>query len=150
MEELGSRSYKAHKNNIKKPTCGCQTSTKGVTKSRSKRDSGLSSLHSQSTLGLTGLGMHMRSIPLDTSGHVIFGQIIYFSIQSRASLATFSDLSQSQCEVHRADEGDSYAEYSSGEKTKIGINVSMNKVEAWYMLFKKIGNTFIDDGLMMG
>jgi hypothetical protein len=30
MEELGSRSYKAHKNNIKKPTCGCQTSTKGV------------------------------------------------------------------------------------------------------------------------
>jgi hypothetical protein len=30
------------------------------------------------------------------------------------------------------------------------LAVSMNKVEAWYMLFKKIGNTFIDDGLMMG
>jgi hypothetical protein len=39
------------------------------------------SLHSQSILGLTGLGMHMRNIPLDTSGHVIFEQIIYFSIQ---------------------------------------------------------------------
>ncbi|AQK84220.1 hypothetical protein ZEAMMB73_Zm00001d037535 [Zea mays] len=124
MEELGSRSYKAHKNNIKKPTCGCQTSTKGA-----------------------------HCIP---NPHWVLLDwectcAVYHSThQSRASLATFSDLSQSQCEVHRADEGDSYAEYSSGEKTKIGINVSMNKVEAWYMLFKKIGNTFIDDGLMMG
>ncbi|AQL01252.1 60S ribosomal protein L29-1 [Zea mays] len=25
-----NQSYKAYKNNIKKPTCGCQTSTKGV------------------------------------------------------------------------------------------------------------------------
>ncbi|PWZ29487.1 hypothetical protein Zm00014a_036724 [Zea mays] len=66
MEELGSRSYKAHKNNIKKPTRGCQTSTKGSYKAQKN--------------GIKKPSATARPPPRG----------------SRASLATFSGLSQSQ------------------------------------------------------